>query len=363
MSLQIAFIGGGEQSFIGRVHCKAIKEVRNGTLSCGIFSRDAEKSKSAALFYGLSPEKAYTTFEDLLSNEPIDVVVIATPNATHFQLAKQALLARKHVICDKPITQTVNEALELQQLQRQNKKVFAVTHTYSGYAMIRKAKQLVANDTIGSIEKVAIQYFQGWKFTFSDQEILQNNSPADIGGTIADIGTHAFHMVEDVTGLKINSLYAKLSKAFSQRPLNDNAVMLAELENGKLVTIDVAQVATGEENRINLRVYGSDGAVIWNQETGNELSLLQANKAPKYFQNSNTKPNYTKLDLPPGHNENFQLGMNQIYEDVLNHIVQLELGNTIKPPVFPTLQDGLRGMKFIEACLKSNKTNAWVNIS
>lgn len=360
--LAIAFIGGGKHSFIGRVHRNAVLATNNCKLSCGVFSRNAEKSNATALFYGLSPKQAYTDVETMFLEQKIDVAVIATPNHTHFTYAKQALLAGKHVICDKPLTLTVAEAEELIELQQLTKKCVAVTYTYSGYAMVRKAKELIHNGTIGSIEKVSVQYLQGWLSEDLADEWRLNPAYSGSGGAIADIGTHAFQMVENVTGQKIVKLFAQLSSKYESRQLDDNAHIIAELENGKPVLIDVSQVATGEDNRFILRVYGAKGAITWHQEKGENLQLLNVDGSSTDYTDDRTAASQLNADLPPGHDERFQLGMNAIYADFVSAVIQAESGNIHSKPSYPTIEDGLRGMKFIEACVSSYKTNSWINI-
>ena len=360
--INIALIGGGRDSFIGRVHRKAIENNFLFHLSCGIFSRNAEKNKSTALFYGLSSERAYNNIDLMFSREEIDVVVIATPNHTHFQYAKMALMAGKHVICDKPVTLTVEEAEELARLKQETKKCFAITYTYSGYAMVRKAKDLIAGGAIGRIQKVAVQYFQGWLSEPMEEEWRLNPEYSGLGGALGDIGTHAFQMVENVTGNKVKKVMAKLSSKFAERQLDDNAIIIAELENEKFATIDISQVATGEKNRFQLRVYGNEGALVWSQEEGEKLTFIQQAKEPVIFTDEQPNVSESDSDLPPGHGNSFQLGMNQIYSDVLNQIVESEQKQSQNKPAYPTLEEGLRGMKFIKACVKSNQTQNWINI-
>ena len=267
-------IGGGQGAFIGAVHRIAARMDDEYELVCGAFSSDAEKAKASGLLLGLSPDRAYTSYQELIEKEKqlpederVQVISIVTPNYLHFGPAKLALENGFHVILDKPMTFSLAEAKELEKVVKASGKRFCLTHTYTGYPMVKEARQLVADGKLGKIRKVYVEYPQGWLSTFLEGEDNKQASwrtdptKSGIAGAMGDIGTHAFNLAEYVSGLQVSKLCADINIVVEGRKLDDDGAALLKFNNGASGVLIASQVAAGDENNIKVRVYGEKVAL------------------------------------------------------------------------------------------------------
>lgn len=379
--LKMGMIGGGQGSFIGDVHRRAARIDGMIELVCGAFSSSAERSLKSAEALGVSKDRAYKDFEEMIEKEAalpegerMDIVSIVTPNHMHFPPAKLALEKGFHVICDKPMTLTLEEAEELEKIVQKTGKVFALTHTYTGYPMVKQARAMVEKGDLGEIRKVNVHYLQGWMTT--DVENSENKQASwrvdpkksGIGGALGDIGTHAENLVEFVSGIEIKEIAADLSTFGKGRVLDDDGNILMRLKNGAKGTLSISQIAAGEENDLSIRVYGTKGSLEWHQENPNELIVKMLEEPKKIYTpgGNGTYPesaDYTRI--PPGHPEGYLEAFATLYRSFANEVNQVNSGekNTEKPD-FPTVSDGLRGMRFIYAAVESGKNNAsWISLA
>lgn len=372
-------IGGGMGSFIGDVHRKAAGLDGMIELVCGAFSSTAEKSKASGKELLLPENRCYGNFEDMIHKEKalpehlrMDFVSIVTPNYMHFEPAKLALENGFHVVCDKPMTLTVDEAKELEKLVKSTGLLFALTHNYPGSPMVKQAKAMVENGDLGRIRKVQVQYLQGWMATaVEDSDNKQaawrvDPSKSGVGGGLGDIGTHAYNLVEYITGLKVKELAADLGRFGEGRVLDDDGNILLRLENGAKGTMSISQIATGEENNFSIRVYGEKGSLEWHQENPNELITRWLDKPKMIF-----TPNGHKLypqalaasRIPAGHPEGYLEAFANVYKNFATHVQASLTKSVIETPDYPTVSDGIRGVRFIHAAVESDKQNSgWVSL-
>lgn len=378
--LKMGMVGGGHGSFIGDVHRKAASIDGMIELVCGAFSSNAERSLSSAKALGIPPYRAYESFEQMIEKEAaldeeerMDFVAIVTPNHMHFPPAKLALEKGFHVICDKPVTLSLEEAFELQKIVKNSDQVFALTHNYTGYPMVKQAREMISRGELGDIRKVNVQYLQGWLATAVEKTDNKQASwrvdpkKSGIGGALGDIGTHAENLVEYITGLQITELAADLSTFGAGRILDDDGNILLRLEKGAKGTMSISQIAVGEENNLGIRVYGTKGSLEWYQENPNELTVRWLDKPKQIFTpgGNGTYPqssDYTRI--PPGHPEGYLEAFATIYRSFAKEVQAVNSGNKIsQKPDFPTVDDGLRGMQFIYAAVSSSENNAsWVSL-
>ncbi|MCK8523461.1 Gfo/Idh/MocA family oxidoreductase [Aquimarina sp. D1M17] len=378
--LKMGMVGGGIGSFIGDVHRKAASIDGMIDLVCGAFSSSEEKSIASAEALGIPKKRAYKSFEEMIleeaklpQEERMDFVSIVTPNHMHFPPAKMALEHGFHVICDKPMTLTLDEATTLKQVVNSSNKVFALTHNYTGYPMIKQAKAMISKGDLGTIRKVNAQYLQGWLATAVEKtgqkQAAWRVDPkrSGIGGALGDIGTHAENLIEYVTGMQISELAADLSAFGDGRTLDDDGNILLRFENGAKGTLSFSQIATGEENNLGIRVYGTKGSVEWYQENPNELTVRWLDQ-PKQIYTPGGNGSYPEsseyVRIPAGHPEGYLEGFATIYRSFAKELSQIKKGespSTVRD--FPTVDDGVRGMKFIYAAVESSKNNAsWTKI-
>jgi len=378
--LRMGMIGGGTGSFIGDVHRKAASIDGLIELVCGAFSSNAEKSIQSGKNLFLPENRCYGSYEEMILKEKelpedvrMDFVAIVTPNHMHFPPAKFALEHGFNVICDKPVTFTLDEALELEKVIEKSGKLFALTHNYTGNAMVKQAKAMVDNGDLGNIRKIQVQYLQGWLST--DVETKDNKQASwrvdpkrsGIGGALGDIGTHAENLVEYITGLKITELAADLGRFGKGRTLDDDGNLLLRMENGAKGTMSISQIALGEENNLAIRVYGEKGSIEWHQENPNELITRWLDK-PKQIFTPNGNGLYPESSsvtrIPAGHPEGYLEAFATIYKNFATHLMAVKDGKNIQKPDYPTVEDGIRGMKFIYASVESDKNNAaWVKLN
>ncbi|MCB4798582.1 Gfo/Idh/MocA family protein [Neotamlana laminarinivorans] len=372
--LRMGMIGGGTGSFIGDVHRKASGIDGMIELVCGAFSSTAEKSISSGKALFLPEDRCYGTFEEMIlkekelpEGERMDFVSIVTPNHMHFPPAKMALENGFHVVSDKPITLTLDEAIELEKIVKKTGKLFALTHNYTGHPMVKQAKALVDHGDIGNIRKVQVQYLQGWLSTAVEQTGQKQASwrvdpkRSGIGGALGDIGTHAENLVEYITGLKIDELAADLGVFGEGRTLDDDGNVLLRMENGAKGTMSFSQIALGEENNLAIKVYGDKGSLEWHQENPNQLITHWLEEPVKiYTPNGNNLYNeaLNVSRIPAGHPEGYLEAFATIYKNFATHLMAVLNGETIEKPDYPTAKDGVRGMQFIYAAVASDKNNA-----
>ena len=298
----------------------------------------------------------------------MDFVSIVTPNHMHFAPAKMALEHGFHVICDKPVTLTLDEAEDLVTIAKQSGQIFALTHNYTGYPMVKQARAMVANGDLGNIRKIQVQYLQGWLATAVEATDNKQASwrvdpkKSGIGGALGDIGTHAENLAEYITGLRIKELAADLGRFGQGRILDDDGNILLRFENGAKGTMSISQIAVGEENNLAIRVYGEKGSFEWHQERPNELITRYIDQPKTIFtpDGNGLYPEAQTARVPAGHPEGYLEAFATIYKNFAEHIAAGLDGKTSGKPDYPSVEDGLRGMKFIYAAVESDKNNsAW----
>lgn len=367
--LRMAMVGGGPGAFIGPVHWRAATLDSEIELVAGAFSSDPGKASAAAAQYGIDPKRAYASYDEMLRAERArddgaEFVCIVTPNHLHMPVAKAALEAGLDVMSDKPATATAEEARSLQRLLAgMPKRLYGLTYTYTGYPLVREARVLCASGALGKVRKVIVEYSQGWLSTRAELENKQaawRTDPAQAGaGCIGDIGVHAFNIAEFVSGERVAELCADVSTVVEGRQLDDDCNILLRFANGARGVLHASQIALGERNNLNLRVYGEKGALEWRQEEPNELRLLWADGRGEtrhagggHLATANA--GYTRL--PVGHPEGYFEAFANLYRDFAR--AQRE-GKNISSTLIPGIEEGVRGMEFVE-CAVSQSRKGWV---
>ena len=373
--IKLGFVGGGNDSLIGVLHKVAAVMFDRYDLIGGVFSSNKEVNVKTANDLGLNQSRIYNDFEEMIDAESkidlsqkIEAVCILTPNFLHFPMAKKFLENGFHVICEKPLSISLSEAKELKSIKDSNNLVFAVTHTYTGYPMVRQMTQMISQGIIGDIQRVDSTYFQGWINEIIHDKDKRNSTwrlnpeVSGISSCLADIGTHAFNMLELVCGMKVKKILADLNNLYEDNPLDIDVSILVRMENGCKGTIRSTQIATGLENNLNISVYGSKGSLSWEQENPNYLYYYTNDKPlqvlkPGHPYNSKISLDGTKL--PAGHPEGIFDAMGNIYKGVARAI----RGEKNEKCEFPTIEEGVRGMDFIEKAVKSNENgNIWLEL-
>ena len=373
--IKLGFVGGGNDSLIGVLHKVAAVMFDRYDLIGGVFSSNKEVNVKTANDLGLDQSRIYNDFEEMIDAESkidlsqkIEAVCILTPNFLHFPMAKKFLENGFHVICEKPLSISLSEAKELKSIKDSNNLVFAVTHTYTGYPMVRQMTQMISQGIIGDIQRVDSTYFQGWINDIIHDKDKRNSTwrlnpeVSGISSCLADIGTHAFNMLELVCGMKVKKILADLNNLYEDNPLDIDVSILVRMENGCKGTIRSTQIATGLENNLNISVYGSKGSLSWEQENPNYLYYYTNDKPlqvlkPGHPYNSKISLDGTKL--PAGHPEGIFDAMGNIYRGVARAI----RGEKNEKGEFPTIEEGVRGMDFIEKAVKSNENgNIWLEL-
>jgi predicted dehydrogenase len=329
----------------------------------------------------LPDDRIYTSYREMFEKEAelpedvrMDCVSIVTPNHVHFEPARMALENGFHVICDKPITFSTEEALALEKLVKETGLTFALTHTYTGYPMVKQAREMVRNNVLGKIRKVVVEYPQGWLSTALEQtghrQAAWRTDPARSGkaGSVGDIGTHAENLAETITGLKITELCADVSTMVEGRLLDDDANVLLRFENGAKGILHCSQIAAGEENSLSIRVYGEKGGLEWHQMEPNTLLVKWLDKPMEVYRTGNTYVSgiaAAHTRVPAGHPEGYLEAFANIYRNFAK-VIQARIEGREPEPFytdFPTVHDGVRGMKFIDAVIESGKLNTkWISI-
>ena len=376
--LRLGMVGGGEGAFIGAVHRIALRIDDQFELVAGAFSSDAARAKSSASSLGVSAERAYGSFDEMAKAEAaradgIDAVVIVTPNHMHGPAAKAFLNAGIHVICDKPLTTTVQEAEELVELVRDSGKLFILTHNYTGYPMIRQARAMVASGDLGEIRLVQVEYPQDWLTEAVEQSGQKqaawrtDTKRSGAGGCIGDIGTHAYNLAAFVSGLKLEALLAQLTSYVPGRALDDDCQIMLRYQGGARGSLWASQVAVGHENGLKLRVYGTKGGIEWVQADPNYLWFTPFGEPKRLITRggAGALPEAARVTrVPGGHPEGYLEGFANIYAEAARALRSAIDHTPLDPAVvYPTVEDGLDGMKFIAAAVQSsNNGNIWVQM-
>ena len=373
--IKLGFVGGGNDSLIGVLHKVAAVMFDRYHLIGGVFSSNKEVNVKTANDLGLDQSRIYNDFEEMIDaeskidlSEKIEAVCILTPNFLHFPMAKKFLENGFHIICEKPLSISLKQAQELKSIKDSKNLVFAVTHTYTGYPMVRQMTKMISQGIIGDIQRVDSTYFQGWINDIIHDKDKRNSTwrlnpeVSGISSCLADIGTHAFNMLELVCGMKVKKILADLNNLYEDNPLDIDVSVLVRMENGCKGTIRSTQIATGLENNLNISVYGSKGSLSWEQENPNYLYYYTNDKPlqvlkPGHPYNSKISLDGTKL--PAGHPEGIFDAMGNIYRGVARAI----RGEKNEKGEFPTIEEGVRGMDFIEKAVKSNENgNIWLEL-
>ena len=377
--LRLGMVGGGRDAFIGAVHRIAARIDDHYELVAGCFSSSPEKSKASGADLGLDPSRCYGDFTEMASREArkkdgIDVVAIVTPNHMHAPVALQFLRRGIHVICDKPLTATLPEAKKLAKAAEASGVIFALTHNYTGYPMIRQARAMVAAGDLGDLRVVQVEYAQDW---LSEPVEASGQKQADwrtdpartgAGGSTGDIGTHAFNLANFVTGLTLDSLAADLTAFVPGRRVDDNGHVMLRFKGGAKGMLWCSQVAPGNENALRLRVYGTKGGLEWAQEDPNYLWFTPLGQPKRLITRggAGSGPEAARMTrVPPGHPEGYLEGFANIYAEAARAITARKTGTAVpEGTTFPGLKEGLEGVAFVDACVRSSARNAaWTGLN
>lgn len=382
MKLRLGMIGGGQGAFIGAVHRIAARIDGEYELVCGAFSSNAEKSQASGLLLGLPASRSYSSYQELIEkekqlpeNERVQVISIVTPNHVHFAPTKMALENGFHVVLDKPMTFSLEEAKELEKVVSASGKLFCLTHTYTGYPMVKEAKQLIKAGAIGAVRKVYVEYPQGWLSSFLEGEDNKQASwrtdpgKSGIAGAMGDIGTHAFNLAEYVTGLQVTKICADINIVVEGRKLDDDGAALLKFNNGASGVLTATQIAAGEENNVKIRVYGEKGGLEWHQSDANSLTVMYTDKPAETWR---TGGGYTSsfaqhnTRTPAGHPEGYLEAFANLYRNFALTVKAGLEGKQATPEEldFPGIEEGVRGMAFIENVIASGKSDAkWTDFT
>ena len=376
--IKLGMVGGGEGAFIGEVHRIAARMDERFQLCAGALCSDPERSLKSALDLGLPEDRSYSDYKEMAISESqrddgINFVSIVTPNHLHHPIAKAFLEVGINVICDKPMTMNSEEAQELIDISESSDLIFAVTYNYSGYPLIREAREIIKKGDLGSIRIIKVEYIQDW-LTEPIEKTGQKQASwrvdpkkSGIGGSIGDIGTHAFHLAHFVTQQLPNKISADLSCFVEGRELDDNAHILMRYESGAKGMIWSSQVAPGNENNLKIQIYGEKGGLIWQQESPNELILNLLNQPSKRLTRGSSfvgDQSARLTRIPAGHPEGYLEGFANIYREVADEFSAKISGKPIsKDILYPTSKEGLYGVSFIEAAIESNsKDSVWTDL-
>lgn len=372
--IRLGMVGGGNDAFIGGVHRIAARLDDKFELVAGALSSTPEKSLESGQALGL--ERVYEDFKQMAIREArlksgIEAVSIVTPNHVHYAAAREFLKRGIHVICDKPLTSTLADAKKLVKAAESANALFILTHNYTGYPMVRQAREMVANGDIGKIRVVQVEYPQDWlteQQDFKQAEWRTDPERSGAGGSTGDIGTHAYNLACFVTGLTAESLAADLQAFVPGRKVDDNAHVLLRFGGGARGMLWSSQVAPGNENALRLRVYGEKGGLEWTQEDPNYLWFTPYNEPKRLITRNGAGAGDAANRLsrvPPGHPEGYLEGFANIYGEAAEAIQAFRNGSSpAASVVYPTINDGLNGVKFVAACVQSSSRNAaWVSLT
>ncbi len=374
--LKMGMVGGGPGAFIGEVHRIAARLDGQIELVCGAFSSDPKKSQKAGRKLFVDPKRTYGSFEEMIKTEKtlsvrerMDFVSIVTPNHMHFAPAKMALQNGFHVICDKPVCLTSTEAKQLKKVVDKSGLVFALTHNYTGYPMVKEARDIVASGKLGKVRKVVVSYLQGWLSTNIEKSGQKQASwrtdpkRSGIAGAMGDIGSHAENLAEYITGLEINRICADINTFVKGRRLDDDGAVFIEYKGGAKGVLLASQIAAGEENDLTIKVYGEKGGLEWQQMEPNSL-VVKWLYGPPYVRRTGRgnqpKSAVKAIRLPAGHPEGYLEAFGNIYTEFARAVRDHKSGKKGNYD-FPTIEDGIRGMRFIEKVIESGKSREkWI---
>ncbi len=376
--IRYGMVGGGPGAFIGGVHRMAARLDGRFELAAGAFSSDPEKTRRMGADLGLDPDRIYESYEEMAAaeaelpaDERIEAVTIVTPNHLHHPVAMRFLEAGIHVVCDKPLATTLEDAEELCRETAERDLVFCVTHNYSGYPMVKEARERVRRGELGELRKIVVEYSQGWLSTLLEAEDHKQASwradpeRAGVSSALGDIGSHAEHLARYVTGLEMEALFADLGTQVEGRVLEDDATVLIRYAGGARGVLMASQISAGERNHLRLRVYGSEGGLDWSQERPDRLRLALPDGTERILHDgadvlSERAAAHTRL--PAGHPEGFIEAFANLYRNVAATL-DARSGRAERGPFdddFPTVRDGARGVFFIGRAVESGKTGSWL---
>jgi predicted dehydrogenase len=373
--LKMGLVGGGQGSFIGKVHSIAACLDNRAEVAAGAFSSNPERSKASAADYNVPDSRAYGSYQEMLEKEAalpegerIDFVSVTTPNHVHFEVAKAAIEAGFHVVCDKPMTFNLEEAEELAKLVDGSDVVFALTHNYTGYPLVRQAREMILSGELGEIQAIRSNYIQGWlrtRLEESDQKQASwRTDPTKSGaaGCFGDIATHAYNLGRYMSGLLPEMVSCHLCTFVPGRQLDDYGTAIVKYRNGALGTVTASQISHGRENDLFIEIDGTEGAIQWRQEEPNVMIVRKNGEPHKLYTRDPNAPfmnasGQAACRLPSGHPEAFFEAFANIYTAAFDAIVAKAEGKTIerRDTVYPNVYDGVEGMMFIEQCVASSK--------
>ncbi len=377
--LTYGMVGGGEGAFIGEVHRKAIAFDEKAKIDCGCFSRECENTLKTGISLGIDPKRLYKNFREMAEKEgkradKIDFVVIVTPNFTHYPIAKIFLENNINVVCDKPLTVTSSEAKKLKNIAEKKDLCFCVTYTYTGYPIVKHARQMIKNGDLGEIRFVNAEYPQDWLSTpleeTGQKQAEWRSDPEKSGASncVGDIGSHIENMVSYMAHLKIKSLSARLDTIVKNRKLDDNAVIMVNYHGGATGLYWCSQIAVGNDNGLKIRIFGAKASIEWAQENPNYLKISHIDQATQIISRGRDvlypiAQGFSRI--PPGHPEGYFEAFANIYKAFVSFLLKKKQGETILPEDmdFPGVSQGEEGVRFIEKCVESSTNNSsWVDI-
>ncbi|MDT6941408.1 Gfo/Idh/MocA family oxidoreductase [Brucella pseudogrignonensis] len=376
--IRLGMVGGGAGAFIGGVHRMASRLDNRFELVAGALSSSAEKAQASGRELGLAEDRIYSSYKEMAIREArlksgIEAVAIVTPNHVHYDAAKEFLRRGIHVICDKPLTSTLADAKKLKKVADESGALFVLTHNYTGYPMVRQAREMIANGELGDLRVVQVEYAQDW-LTEAVEETgakgaVWRTDPAQsgLGGATGDIGTHAFNLASFVTDLTLESLAADLDSFVPGRRLDDNAHVMLRFAGGAKGMLWCSQVAPGNENALRLRVYGTKGGIEWAQEDPNRLWFTPFGDQKRLITRGGAGAGDAAARvtrIPAGHPEGYLEAFATIYTEAANAIqARRDNAKVDSAVIYPTVDDGVRGVSFIDACVRSsNKNGGWVSL-
>lgn len=376
--IRLGMVGGGQGAFIGAVHRMAARLDDHYDLVAGALSSTPEKSLASGRDLGLDPSRCYGSFEEMAASEAarsdgIEAVSIVTPNHVHFAAAKAFLERGIHVICDKPLTSNLDDAKALKAVADKAKALFILTHNYTGYPMVRHARELVQNGELGEIRLVQMEYPQDWLAEPVEQtgakQAVWRTDPAQsgVGGSTGDIGTHAYNLGSFISGLTLKELAADVHTFVEGRRLDDNAHVMLRFEGGAKGLLWCSQVATGNENGLKVRIYGTKAGIEWTQADPNYLWFTKLGEPKQLITRGGAGAGAAAsrvTRIPGGHPEGYLEAFATIYSEAAQAIHAARAGGVADPAVvYPTVDDGVKGVAFVTACIESSKQNgAWVKV-
>ena len=374
--IRIGFVGGGPSSFIGYTHRLSARFDNRFNFVSGVFSQEEKKSKEFAISLGIDPDRAYSNYKEMADkeckrNDGVEAVGIMTPSGDHYSIAREFIQNKVHIICDKPLTSSIEDAEKLEKLVEDNKIVFALTHNYSAYPMLREAKKIVENRKIGEVRLINVEYPQGYTAGIKKEEeastLKWRLDPKMCGPSmiLSEIGTHAHHLLRYVTNLEIEEVCAEVKTLSPELSVDDNAFIILRMSNKARGMIWVSSSATGGENGLRIRVFGSQGAIDWLQDEPNILKFTELNKPVQLITRGSSMVSDFSLEssrVAAGHPEGFFEAFANIYTEFAEAIIAKKNKLEFKP-TFPTIEDGVKGIEFIFAAKESsNKNSDWIKL-